>query len=190
MLGLVRNTDPAWADVALRDVGSLLQDHAHCEKKAAATALSLVGQNPGHPELAPPLVALAQEETRHFFRVLAELERRGLPLGRCPVDPYVRALGRRVASAGPARLRDRLLVASLIEARSCERFSLLAERCDDVRLQQLWGELFRAEAEHHVLFTRLAAQLFGEEDSRRRLAELAEEEGEIVRDLPLRSAIH
>ncbi|MHB8417038.1 MAG: MiaE family protein [Myxococcales bacterium] len=190
MLGLERATDPGWVAVALSDIGRLLQDHAHCEKKAAATALSLVAGNPGRPEFVGPLVSLAQEETRHFFRVLAELERRGVPLGRCPADPYVRGLIDRLAPSGTDRLRDRLLVGSLIEARSCERFSLLAERCEDARLRQLWGDLFRAEAEHHGLFVRLAVHLCGAAEVRERLAELRAEEGEIVRALPLRVAIH
>jgi len=190
LLGLARQTDPGWAKAALADVGELLRDHAHCEKKAAASALSIVAHHPEHPELAGPLVALAQEETRHFFRVLAELERRALRLGRTPADPYARALASRVSADGSARLRDRLLVAALIEARSCERFSLLADTSDDPRLRRLWGDLFRAEAGHHALFLKLAAGVGGQAAARARLAALAIEEGELVASLPLRTAIH
>jgi tRNA-(ms[2]io[6]A)-hydroxylase len=190
LLGLRRESDPAWIGVALSDVGRLLQDHAHCEKKAAATALSLVAAVPGRPELVRPLTELAQEETRHFFQVLAELERRSLALGRCSVDPYARALQLRVRGEGLGRLRDRLLVGSLIEARSCERFSLLARHCDDERLRRLWGGLFEVEAEHHTLFVKLAGNLGGPEAARARLDVLAEEEAAIVAGLPLRVAIH
>jgi tRNA-(ms[2]io[6]A)-hydroxylase len=176
--------------LALSDPGRLLQDHAHCEKKAAATALSMVSAVPDRTELVGPLTALAQEETRHFFRVLAEIERRGLALGRCPVDPYARELQLRVRGSGSTRLRDRMLVGCLIEARSCERFSLLASHCTDDRLKRLWGDLFEAEAEHHTLFLKLAGVLGGPEAARARLDELAEEEAAIVAGLPLRIGIH
>ena len=190
MLGLRRESDPGWIGVALSDPGRLLQDHAHCEKKAAATALSIVSTVPDRPELVGPLTALAQEETRHFFQVLAELERRGLTLGRCPVDPYARELQRLVCGNGIERLRDRLLIGSLIEARSCERFSLLSDHCGDEWLRRLWGGLFEAEAEHHTLFVKLARGLVGATAARARLEELAEEEAAIVSRLPVRVAIH
>lgn len=190
MLGLRTESDPGWIRVALSDPGRLLQDHAHCEKKAAATALSIVSVVPDRPELVGPLTVLAQEETRHFFKVLAELEHRGLPLGRCPVNPYAQALQRLVRGTGLVRLRDRLLVGSLIEARSCERFSLLSRRCGDERLRRLWGGLFEAEAKHHTLFLELARVVAGPDAARVRLAELAEEEAAILAAAPLRVAIH
>lgn len=190
MLGLRRESDPRWIEVALSDVGRLLQDHAHCEKKAAATALSMLSALPDRPEFVRLLTGLAQEETCHFFQVLAELERRGLGLGRCPSDPYARALQRRIRGTGLARLRDRLLVGSLIEARSCERFSLLSRHCTDDRLRRLWGRLFEAEAEHRTLFLKLAGTLGGDAAARARFETLADEEAAIVAGLPLRVAIH
>ncbi len=190
MLGLRRESDPAWVGIALSDVGRLLQDHAHCEKKAAATALSILLGVPDRPELVRPLTELAQEETRHFFQVLAETERRGFALGRCPVDPYARALQLCVRGEGLERLRDRLLIGSLIEARSSERFLLLARHCEDERLSRMWGGLFDAEAEHHTLFVRLAGLLGGTRAARDRLDVLAEDEAAIVAGLPLRVAIH
>ncbi len=190
MLGLKRESDPGWIGLALSAPGRLLQDHAHCEKKAAATALSLVAAVPDRRDLVEPLTALAQEETRHFFQVLSELERRGLPLGRCPSDPYARELQRKISGSGEERVRDRLLVGSLIEARSCERFALLEHHCDDDRLRRLWGGLFEAEAEHHTLFLKLAGLLGGSEAARARFDQLAEAEAEIVARLPLRVAIH
>jgi tRNA-(ms[2]io[6]A)-hydroxylase len=150
----------------------------------------MVSAVPERPELVRPLTGLAQEETHHFFQVLAELEHRGLGLGRCPRDPYAHALQLRVQGSGLERLRDRLLVGSLIEARSCERFSLLAHHCADDRLRRLWGGLFEAEAEHHTLFLKLAGTLGGAEAARARFETLADEEAEIVAALPLRVAIH
>ncbi len=193
MLRLTAKTDPGWAKVALSDVGALLTDHAHCEKKAAATALALITTYPEHHALLQPLVHLAQEETRHFFSVMSELTRRGLCLGRDGGDSYAAGLLAKAAPNGPMRLRDRLLIASLIEARSCERFGLLAAeapKTGEERLARFWGSLFEAEARHHALFVNLAIQIFGEESVRTRLAELQQVEAQICAELPLRAAIH
>jgi tRNA-(ms[2]io[6]A)-hydroxylase len=95
--------------------------------------------------------------------------------------------------AGEPRLRDRLLISSLIEARSCERFGLLAAAAPDAgepRLGTLYRSLFEAEARHHSLFFDLAVQVCGDGDSRARLAELQEVESELCRVLPARAAIH
>ncbi len=171
-------------------VDRLLQDHAHCEKKAAATALSLIAAHPDQPKLVAALSRLAQEETRHLFLVLAELERRGQPLGRCASDPYAKALRSFIRSEGEARLCDRLLVGAIIEARSCERFFLLERHCTDERLKKLYGSLLAAEAGHHSVFLRLASDLVGREAARSRLEELLEREAELIVRLPLRPAVH
>src|SRR5512139_4145230 len=107
-------TDPRWAPVAVAG-------HAHCEKKAAASALKLVADHPDRPDLVRALAKLAQEELQHFLAVLAELGRRGIALPADEGDPYARALVRLVRGGGEAALVDRLLVSALIEARSCER---------------------------------------------------------------------
>src|SRR5277367_5080422 len=130
MLCLKVPTDDSWAAAAMRDVDAILVDHAHCELKAASNALSLVARQPSEADLAHALADIAREEIDHFQRVVAELARRGVALGPPPVDAYAGAL-RRAAGAlarGPAvtALVDRLLVAAVIEARSCERFQLLA----------------------------------------------------------------
>ena len=193
MLRLKAKTDPSWAKVALSDVGALLSDHAHCEKKAAATALALITTYPEHQALFQPLVHLAQEETRHFFSVMSELSRRGICLGHDGGDPYAAGLLARAAPNGPMRLRDRLLIAALIEARSCERFGLLAAeapKTGEERLGRFWGSLFEAEARHHTLFMSLATEIFGEDSVRSRMAELQQVEAQICAELPLRAAIH
>ena len=189
----MRKTDAGWARQALSDVPALLADHARCEQKAAATALSLITSYPRHPILAQPLARLAQEESSHFFKVLSEMTRRGLCLGRDVGDPYARGLLAVASSGGDERLRDRLLISALIEARSCERFELLSEAAPaagEERLGRLYRELFAAEARHHALFLDLAARVFGDEPSRTRLAELQEVEAELCRALPPRAAIH
>jgi tRNA-(ms[2]io[6]A)-hydroxylase len=193
VLSLTWKTQAGWARQALSDVPALLADHARCEQKAAATALSLVTTYPQQPILAQPLARLAQEESSHFFKVLGEMTRRGLCLGRDPGDPYARGLLAAASPNGDRRLRDRLLISALIEARSCERFGLLAAAAPEVgeeRLGRLYRSLFEAEARHHSLFLELAAQIFGDAASRGRLAELQEVEAELCRVLPQRAAIH
>jgi tRNA-(ms[2]io[6]A)-hydroxylase len=168
----------------------LLQDHAHCEKKAAATALSLIATYPERHELTRPLVRLAQEETQHFFRVLAELTQRGIPLERDHGDPYAHALLQLARPRREERLLDRLLVSAVIEARSCERFQLLGEASAEPRLARLYRDLFLAEARHHDLFLGLAGRLFGAAVVDERLDEILDAEARIVEGLPVRAAIH
>jgi tRNA-(ms[2]io[6]A)-hydroxylase len=192
VLRLTRDTDAGWARQALSDIPALLSDHARCEQKAAATALSLLTTYPEHAILAQPLARLAQEETSHFFKVLGEMTRRGLCLGRDRGDPYARGL-LAAAAPGGVRLRDRLLISALIEGRSCERFGLLAAAAPEIgeeRLGRLYRDLFAAEARHHSLFFDLAMQIFGETPTRKRLADLQEVEAELCRTLPHRPAIH
>jgi len=182
-------TDPRWAQVALSDLDRTLADHAHCEKKAAASAMKLVADHPDRPEMVRSLARLAQEESQHFLAVLAELERRRAPLGPDGGDPYVQAL-LRLVRGGSGRLVDRLLVAALVEARSCERLRLLGEAMPDPRLRDLYLRLAQSEAGHEALFVDLARRAGGERDADARLAELAEAEARIVAGLPLLPRIH
>jgi tRNA 2-(methylsulfanyl)-N6-isopentenyladenosine37 hydroxylase len=204
MLCLKVPTDGAWAAEAVLCADSVLVDHAHCELKAASNALSLVARHPGDPLLARALTDLAREEIEHYQRVLDVLASRGVPVGPPPVDAYAAAL-RRAASelprkAGLAILVDRLLVGAIIEARSCERFQLLAEatRGGDAELHALWKELLASEARHYRTFVDLAVRAAGGDRAGvvARLDALAELEGGIVKALgdgsgeASRAAIH
>jgi tRNA-(ms[2]io[6]A)-hydroxylase len=190
MLCLKVSTDASWAASAMRDPDAVLVDHAHCELKAASNALSLVARHPGDVELAQTLADLAREEIDHFQRVLALLASRRVSLGPPPVDEYAAAL-RRAASGlargpGVTALVDRLLVAALIEARSCERFQLLAEtaRGGETALHALWHELLVSEARHYRTFVDLAVNAAGDRATVvTRLEQIAEAEGAIVRAL-------
>ncbi|HTJ83071.1 MAG TPA: tRNA isopentenyl-2-thiomethyl-A-37 hydroxylase MiaE, partial [Polyangiaceae bacterium] len=132
MLGLLVPTDPRWVDRALRELPRLLLDHAHCEMKAAANALSLSARAYQHPAVLRGLAEIAEEELVHLRTVLVELERRGIELGPPGEDAYASNLrktvsGRRRDKTEVSVLVDRLLVGAVIEARSCERFKLLAD---------------------------------------------------------------
>jgi tRNA-(ms[2]io[6]A)-hydroxylase len=194
MLGLLTPTDPSWVGAAQSDLGGLLSDHAHCELKAAQTALSLVGRYGGEtPLLVGPLSALAHEEIEHFNEVESQLRARGTCLGLPRPDDYVvqlRAAARQDNDPRVPVLLDRLLVAALIEGRSCERFRLLSERLDDAELRELYRGLMAAEAQHFTLFTSLAAQCFGAETSKRRFTTLAAREAAIAGRMPLGPTVH
>jgi tRNA-(ms[2]io[6]A)-hydroxylase len=182
-------TDPRWLPNALVHLDAVLIDHAHCEKKAAANALSLLQAYPEVPGLPAQMARLAREESGHLARVLQLLERRGLALGRDPGDPYAQALQALVRTPAAQRQLDRFLVAAIIEARSCERLALLAGALPDADLRRFYGELARSEDGHQKLFLRLAVRAHGNA-TRRRLEQLLEAEAELLRRLPLRAAIH
>jgi tRNA-(ms[2]io[6]A)-hydroxylase len=181
-------TDPRWVEVALADLDATLADHAHCEKKAVATALKLVADHPDRPGLVRPLARLAQEELQHFLAMVTEVERRGGTLPPDGGDPYVQGLLRLVRSDG-GRLVDQLLVGALVEARSCERMRLLGEHLPEERLRELYRRLVQSEAGHERLFVELAVEVGGD-PARARLAELAEAEARLVAGLPLRPRMH
>lgn len=189
MLHLKCETPAAWLDYALAHLDEVLVDHAHCEKKAASTAISLLSSYPDNPPLASAMAALAAEEADHLRRVVDALHARGLTLGRDPGDAYAQALLSTVRG-GEERLMDRLLVSACIEGRSCERLKLLSENVKDEALQKLYADLFAAEAGHFGLFLGLAEQLFGKERARARLDQVLDREAEIVRSLPVRAVVH
>jgi tRNA-(ms[2]io[6]A)-hydroxylase len=192
-------SDAAWVRQATADLDSVLLDHAHCEMKAASNALSLATRHPHSFTLVRALTDLAREEIDHFQRVAAFLERRGLRLGPPPVDAYAAEL-RRAMSDLPRDpelppLVDRLLVAALIEARSCERFKILLGVVRDDELHAFYTELFAAEARHYQVLVDLATLAAGgrEERVRARLEVVAEREADIVRRLAegdARATIH
>ena len=213
MLCLTEPTDARWIERALGDLDAVLVDHAHCEMKAASNALSLAARSAAFPGVVRALVALAEEELSHFRRVLDELDRRGIALGHPPVDPYAvdlrkaasktfsersgrstTARAERWRAGGAAWLVERLLVGALIEARSCERFRLLADALrvrGEGELAAFYEELFACEARHFRLLVDLATEVAGDGDSvRARLGEISRSEGEIVRRLDGTAAIH
>jgi tRNA-(ms[2]io[6]A)-hydroxylase len=197
VLCLTRATDPGWAEVALRDFDVVLADHAHCEMKAAANAISLATRWPASPQVARALTAVAEDELRHFRQVLSLLEQRGVALGRPEIDTYAADLRKAAQATGDksprGSLADRLLVGALIEARSCERFRLLADalaaRGD--ALASFYEELFACEARHYTTLVDLALEVSGDAPAgRERLAALARTEGEIAGRLGVRPTMH
>jgi len=178
MLRLAAPTDPAWTRHALAHLDELLLDHAHLEKKAAGTAVTLLFRYPERRALQEPLARLAREELAHFEAVLGHLDRRGVCFRPQRPGPYAGRLHAAVRADEPARLLDTLLVAALIEARSCERLGLLAAALPGVddALAGLYRGLLAAEARHHGEYLALAQALFPDARVRERLAALAAHE--------------
>lgn len=183
-------TDPRWLPLALEQLDRVLLDHAHCEKKAAAQALSLVASYPEKARLVQRLSRLAQEELSHFRQVYDRLLARGLVLRRDHGDPYAQELRKHLRRSDPGRLTDLLLVCALIEARSCERLELLAGGLTDPDLAAFYRTLAVAEAGHHKLFVGLAREYDDPEVVAARLEELARAEADVVRALPLEPRVH
>lgn len=182
-------TPPGWVEVALADLQGTMSDHAHAEKKAALSALSMLSREPQRTDLIAKMAKLAREELRHLDQVLGHLRRMGWTLRRDLPDRYAgQLLGLRRASGG-AGLVDRLLCAALIEARSWERLNLLGEALDG-ELGDFYAELARSEAGHYRLFVELAHQECPGQDVDARLQELAVAEAGIVVALPHEARIH
>ena len=171
MLHLKHVTPAAWADAALSDEVALLIDHRHCESKAAAAAIAIARRFGGeHPSLAKLMATLAAEEIEHTRLCERLLAERGAERRPHHGNPYVSAL-RAVAHRFGGGLLEQLIVAGTIEARSCERFRLVAERLKGTGspLGAVYEDLFASEARHHALFIALAVEICGEDRARRHL---------------------
>ncbi len=190
MLSLAAPTDRSWAQRVLASLDELLVDHAHCEKKAAGVALNLLFRYPQHAFLHEPLSRLAREELAHFEEVLRLLAARGSSLRPLRASPYAARLRREQRDEEPQRLVDVLICSALIEARSCERFRLLAETAPEPGLAAFYRGLLEAEARHHHVYLRLAERLAPAPELRERLAWLAQREAEILAEVPPSVRMH
>ncbi len=180
MLNLHSPSPDGWITRVAANIDELLVDHAHCEKKAAGVAMNLLFAYVDHADLVRAMSDIVQEELSHFRLVLDLLDRRGIRFRKLPPSQYGSRLHALIDKQEPARAVDRLLVAALIEARSCERFGLLRDRLPDAELAKFFGDLFESEARHHSTYVRLAMQFAREDKVKARLAELAIAESAII----------
>jgi tRNA-(ms[2]io[6]A)-hydroxylase len=180
MLHLQAPTNASWLAQVDSNLEEVLIDHAHCEKKAAGTALNLIFHYVEDIELCREMTEIVNEELEHFHMVIELLTRRGIRFRRLKPSQYGNRLHALVRKSEPARAVDRLLVAGLIEARSCERFQALAAHVRDTELAAFYRSLFESEARHHSTYTRLARHFAPEDVVEQRLAELYAAEAEIM----------
>ncbi len=177
---LLETTPPAWCEMAADNIDVLLIDHAHCEKKAASTAMNLIYRYPQYPDLLHRLSCFAREEMRHFEQVLKLIRKRGYTYTHLAPSRYAGELYKQVSTVEPYRLVDTLLLAAFIEARSCERFSALLPYLDE-ELAKFYGGLLAAEARHFTTYLKLAHHFATESyDVGQRAAEFAVVENDLV----------
>jgi tRNA 2-(methylsulfanyl)-N6-isopentenyladenosine37 hydroxylase len=191
-LDLVASTKPQWVETVMADFPSFLQDHADCERKASAMAMSFVAKYPDRVEIIPELLETGVEELEHFRQVYAHMAKRGIRLAReMKQDLYITALIKLCHTDPINRFLDRLLLASIIECRGAERFRLVCNAIEnDDELKEFYHMLWVSEAKHGNVFVKMALNYFPEKQVYARLDELNTAEGKIVDGLPLRAALH
>ena len=190
MFQLQYDTPPEWTKHVCANIDAFLIDHAACERKASATAMSFVVRYRDMPKLIKSMIIVAQEELEHFAQVTDLILERGLQLGADEKDPYVNAMLKLARHSPKERLIDRLLIFGVIEGRGCERFQKLSESNIAPKLKHFYANLVRAEARHHAAFLHIVRDLTDEKDWRSRLQFLLEQEAKIVQELPIRAALH
>lgn len=190
MYSLRFSTPSAWTQTVLDDLDTFLVDHAAAEKKAAGMAISMLSHYPDKPEIVTAMIDLALEEMTHFRQVVKILHQRGLQLAADTKDPYVNALRRHTRTGTAVYLLDRLLIGSIVEARGCERFGLIAEALPAGELKKFYTAITESEARHGDLFVNLAQLYFRQEEIDERLDQLLDAEAEIVAGLSIVAALH
>ena len=180
MLRLTTPTRADWISEALSSMDEVLLDHAHCEKKAASTALNLIFRYQYRSDLMVPLSEIAREELGHFELVLKVLKSRDIPFDRQKPSRYAPKLFSVIRGQEPDHFVDTMICCALIEARSCERMKLLAESLPDAKLAALYRGLLTSEARHHQTYLDLASTQIPEEQVYERLLVLSAHEAEVL----------
>ncbi len=187
-LGLQLPTDPRWVNLVEMDLGEILTDHAYCEQKAALSCISIIQAYPDKYDVVREIAPVVTEEWGHFRQVLAELDKRGLVLGRQRKDHYVNGLMafNRGGGSREDRLVERLLTMALIEARSCERFRLLSLEIAGEEMRDFYHKFMVSEAGHYRMFLSLAKR-HGEPDAvQARWHEYLDHERELLATIEVR----
>lgn len=194
ILPLQYKTPDIWANSVLTDIPALLSDHAYLEKKAATNALDLLNNwpEPNAPKnWANILASIARDEALHLHSVLALLQKKGGKLARLHKSKYASDLRRLVRKGfGPQEVADRLLVSALIEARSCERFDILARCCKDKDLSSFYKGLWKSEEGHFHVFYHLAEQVLSKPITKIRWKEMVADEADIIEHQPPGPCLH
>ena len=192
MLRLRLPTDPRWANIAENNIEEVLTDHAFCEQKAASNAISLIVLYPEYTDIVQQMTAIAQEELEHFAQVHEIIIQRRYTLGRERKDNYVGDL-MKFLKKGTSRevyLVERLLFSAMIEARSCERFRVLAENISDKELATFYNDLMASEANHYTTFISLARKYNSGIDVDARWQEFLDYEATVIANYGKNETIH
>ena len=191
-LELAAATRPEWVTTVMSNLPAFLQDHADCERKASAMAMSFVAKYPDRLEILPELIETGVEELDHFRQVYAHMQKRGIRLAKeMTEDRYIKSLLNLCRTDPVNRFLDRLLLASIIECRGAERFRLVWEAIEhDPELKEFYHLLWASEAKHGNIFVKMALNYFEKEMVYARLNELNQAEAVIIQKLELRPALH
>ncbi len=188
---LESESKPEWIEAVMNDFDSFLQDHANCERKASAMALSFVAKYPDRLEILPELIETGIEELEHFRDVYEIMKERGIQLpSEIGQDLYVKKLIDACKSDVEGRFLDRLLVASIVECRGAERFRLVYEHLPEGDLKKFYHRLWASEAKHGNIFVKMALNYFDEKMVLDRLDVLNKYEAKVIDEMPITAALH
>jgi len=194
-------TPASWVAQVMRDSAALLSDHAHLERKAAGNALYMLNRLPqirqpsaramqAQDQWTQTMTAIARDEVEHLAVVTKLIQKRGGRLAREHRNPYAAALRDLVRPGAQTELIDRLLVSAMIELRSCERFYVLSQHCDDTELAKLYRGLYASERGHYTVFLQLANLLAKPDVVDARWQQMLDAEADIIERMPTGSAMH
>lgn len=190
-LDVAKPSSKEWIAAVLNDFDAFLQDHADCERKASAMAMSFVAKYPDRIEIIPELIETGIEELEHFQKVYEIMASRKISLpSSMGEDPYVKALIKKCHSGREERFLDRLLIASIVETRGAERFKMVSDGLEDIDLKKFYKMLWTSEAKHGHIFVKMALHYFDEKIVYDRLKWWVTEEQKIIDSLEIRPALH
>lgn len=187
---LMQPSPETWLNAVLNDMDAFLIDHAAAEKKASGMAVSMLSHYPDKPDIVLTMTDLAIEEMAHFREVVKILYARGLRPGNDEKDLYIHRLRDLQRKGSDLYLLDRLLIASIVEARGCERFGLVADALPRGSLKTFYQAITASEARHTDVFSDLARNYFDPDTVQSRQEELLQREADIMLQLPIRAALH
>lgn len=192
MLGLQFETETSWVEVAKNGLEQLLTDHAFAEIKASGNATSIIINYSEETELVKDMIAISLEEMEHFKMVHEVMIERGFVLGQATKNDYAIQLNKFFPKTKDRNLAlvHRLLVAALIEARSCERFKVFADNMQDEELSKFYTDLMISEANHYTLFLGYARKYMDREIVDKKWNDLLAFEAEIMKERGTIAKVH
>ena len=192
MLGLKFETETSWVEIAKDNLQQILTDHAFAEQKASANAISITINYSEETEMVKEMLNIAIEELEHFQMVHELMIKRGLILGQAQKNDYALKLQQFFPKTKDRNeaLIQRLLVAALIEARSCERFKVFSENLDDPELSNFYKELMISEANHYTTFLGFARKYQDPEIVNKKWDKLLKYEAELMKNRGNKAKVH
>jgi tRNA-(ms[2]io[6]A)-hydroxylase len=157
-----------WLPKVRSNLGAVLVDHAHLERKAATSAINLEKYVELHDHVSE-LNAIAIEELQHFELVLSLLRERGVPFVSPQRSPWITGMMQALRKGRREQVIDHLVICALIEGRSCEKFQILSEGVRDLdpKLADFYASLVESEGNHYATYLIMARHIDEPETARR-----------------------